>query len=32
MLHWHHKLPAVVVSALVVAAALGKGVPLAFFW
>jgi hypothetical protein len=32
MLHWNTKLPAVVVFALSVAAAFGKGVPLAFFW
>jgi hypothetical protein len=32
VLHWSHKLPAVVVFALTVAAALGKCDPLGFFW
>jgi hypothetical protein len=32
MLHWSHKLPAVVVFALTVAAVLGKGDPFGFFW
>jgi hypothetical protein len=32
MLHWSHKLPAVVVVALALAAAFGKVVPFGFFW
>lgn len=32
MLHWHHKLPAVLIAALTVAAALGKAAPFGFFW
>jgi hypothetical protein len=32
MLHWSHKLPAVVVFALTVAAVFGKGDPFGFFW
>jgi hypothetical protein len=32
MLHWSHKLPAVVVLALAVAAAFGKCELFGFFW
>jgi hypothetical protein len=32
MLHWSHKLPAVVVVALALAAAFGKVAPFGFFW
>jgi hypothetical protein len=32
MLHWSHKLPAVVVVALAFAAAFGKVDPFGFFW
>jgi hypothetical protein len=33
MLHWHHKLPAVVAVALTLAAVFGKGESLlGFFW
>jgi len=32
MLHWHHRLPAIVLVALTVASAFGKLDPLGFFW
>jgi hypothetical protein len=32
MLHWHSKLPAIVLVALVLASALGKGHGIGFFW
>jgi hypothetical protein len=32
MLHWSHKLPAVVLVALGIAAAVGWGSPFGFFW
>jgi hypothetical protein len=32
MLHWSHKLPAVVLAALLIAAAIGHASPLGFHW
>jgi len=32
MLHWNHKLPAVVVVALAIAVAVGRAAPIGFFW